>query len=154
MSKGLSSLEHLIGRLQNQTATILNNEKDEEKKRKYEKLAFELMFEDKAIIEKELKDYQEIKEIAKHYNWDDITSEIFNVKTDKKYRDLFNSAIVNIQEDYRKARALEIIKKKGILVNGLIKSKSLAEYNALCNYHGMTEWLIQEEYDLLKEVLL
>ena len=55
MSKGLSSLEHLIGRLQNQTATILNNEKDEEKKRKYEKLAFELMFEDKAIIEKELK---------------------------------------------------------------------------------------------------
>ena len=62
-------------------------------------------------LEKELKDYQEIKEIAKRFNWDDFTSEIFNVETDKKYRDLFNGAIVYIQENYRKARALELVKK-------------------------------------------
>ena len=67
-----------------------------------------------SIIENELKDYQEIKEIAKRYSWDDVTSEIFNVKTDKKYRDLFDSAIINIQKDYRKARVLEIIVNKEI----------------------------------------
>lgn len=51
-------------------------------------------------------------------------------------------------------QALEIISKKGIFVNGLIKSKDLEEYNILCLNHGMTELLTQEEYDLLKEVLL
>ena len=65
-----------------------------------------------SIIEKELKEYKEIKEIAKHYKWDDITGEIFNVETDRKYRDLFNSAIINIQEDYRKARAFEALSKE------------------------------------------
>ena len=92
--------------------------------------------------EKKLKDYQEIREIAKHYNWDDITSEIFNVKTDKKYRDLFNSAIVNIQEDYRKARALMVIKKH-------IKINAHRIFS-----DGYENELTQEEYDLLKEVLL
>ncbi|MBR3917168.1 MAG: hypothetical protein IKJ59_00325, partial [Clostridia bacterium] len=82
-------------------------------------------------IEKELKDYYEIKEIAKRYKWDDITSEIFNVETDKKYRDLFDSAIVNIQEDYRKARALEIIKNKRVNVGYLIIPATLEEYNEL-----------------------
>ena len=54
----------------------------------------------------------------------------------------------------RKAlEAFEIIKKKGVLVNGLIKSKDLGEYNTLCNYYQMSELLTQEEYDLLKEVL-
>ena len=101
-------------------------------------------------IEKELKDYQEIKEIAKRYNWDDITSKIFNVKTDKKYRELFSSAIVNIQEDYRKARALEIIKDKANIV-------LLDELNDDEPYWidiGCSRKLTKEEYDLLKEVML
>lgn len=50
-------------------------------------------------------------------------------------------------------KVLEIIKKKGIFVNGLIKSGDLGEYSILCLNHGMTELLTQEEYDLLKEVL-
>ena len=49
--------------------------------------------------------------------------------------------------------ALEIIKKKGILVNGLNQMKDLVEYNCLCNFYQMSELLTQEEYDLLKEVL-
>ena len=53
----------------------------------------------------------------------------------------------------KELKALEIIKKKGILVNGLIKSKDLGEYNTLCNYYQMSELLTQEEYELLKEVL-
>ena len=102
-------------------------------------------------IEKELKEYQEIKEIAKRYNWDDITSEIFNIKTDKKYRDLFNSAIVNIQEDYHKARAFEIIKVKKVQVATLLLSNTCVGYNFARGLLG--EDLTQEEYDLLKEVL-
>lgn len=87
------------------------------------------------IIEKELKDYQEIREIAKRYNWDDITSEIFNVKTDKKYRDLFNSAIVDIQKDYRKARAIEIIEAElGIELVTLFKA--LTDTIAIKNKDG------------------
>ena len=107
-------------------------------------------------IEKELKDYYEIKEIAKRYKWDDITSEIFNVETDKKYRDLFDSAIVNIQEDYRKARALEIIKNKRVNVGYLIIPATLEEYNELVtgSIAGKDRQLTQEEYELLKEVLL
>lgn len=103
------------------------------------------------IIEKKLKEYQEIKEIAKRYNWDDITSEIFNIKTDKKYRDLFNSAIVNIQEDYHKARAFEIIKVKKVQVATLLLSNTCVGYNFARGSLG--EDLTQEEYDLLKEVL-
>ena len=104
-------------------------------------------------LEKELKEYQEIREIAKRYNWDDITSEIFNVKTDKKYRDLFNSAIVDIQEDYRKARALEIIKEKKVNCFHLI-NWSLEEYNNSFAFEGGEKYqLTQEEWDLLKEVL-
>lgn len=117
-------------------------------------------------IEQALKDYQEIKEIAKHYNWDDITGEIFKVETDKKYRDLFNSAIVNIQEDYRKARALENIENKGVFVHLLQQSKSVEEYNSLMliafkkmaerDYKGAVEkfCLTAEEYDSLKEAML
>lgn len=102
-------------------------------------------------IEKELKDYQEIKEIAKHYNWDSITSEIFNVKTDRKYRDLFDSAIVSIQKDYRKARAFDIIKNKRVNIEYLRSCKSLEDYNNIL----IERWqLTQEEYDLLKEELL
>ena len=93
------------------------------------------------IAEKELKEYQEIKDIAEHYNWDDITSEIFNVKTDKKYRDLFNGAIVNIQEDYRKARALEIIKR--------ISHYDIPFLDYVLDNGNITK----EEYNLLKEVL-
>lgn len=102
-------------------------------------------------IEKELKDYQEIKEIAKHFNWDNFTSEIFSVETDEKYRDLFNGAIVDIQKDYRKARAFEIIKKY-ISMNRAFKN--------LANKEALNLTLIEikalipdEEYNLLKEVL-
>ena len=115
---------------------------------------------------KDLERLEEIKEIAKRYNWDDITSEIFNVKTDKKYRDLFNSAIVDIQKDYRKARALEVIENKGIDVSAVIQiaksGKSYITYNNhLEKYKGVGDLvnqhrkpLIKEEWNLLTEVLV
>ena len=63
-------------------------------------------------IKKELEDYHEIKEIAKHYHWDDLVKDTHMVDTDEKYLRLFNAAIPSIQADYHKARAFEIIKRK------------------------------------------
>ena len=103
-------------------------------------------------LEKELKEYQEIREIAKRYNWDDITSEIFNVETDKKYHDLFNSAIVNIQEDYRKARAFDIINNNHLIegfISSLCETKNYDDYK-----NTYITNLTEEEYNLLRDVLL
>ncbi len=115
-------------------------------------------------LEKELKDYQEIREIAKRFNWDDFTSEIFNVETDKKYRDLFNGAIVYIQKDYRKARAFDIIKEKKVNVENFVHMCSKMSYEQYkfmweeACFMGIKmtskEFLTQEEFDLLKEALL
>lgn len=101
------------------------------------------------IIEKELEEYQEIREIAKRYNWDDITNEIFNVKTNKKYRDLFSSAIVDIQEDFRKARAFEIIKE--MINNDKIVDRLNANSQKVIK--ALFNDLTKEKQDLLKEVL-
>lgn len=105
---------------------------------------------------KELKDYQEIKEIARRYNWDDITGEIFNVKTDKKYRDLFNSAIVNIQEDYRKARALETIREL-FDFDFALRFSNNQPMLMITNKRTNEYWempIPREKYDSLKKVLL
>lgn len=82
-------------------------------------------------IEEELKDYHEIKEIAKHYHWDDFVKDTHMVDTDEKYLRLFNAAIPGIQADYRKARAFDVIKEKGLSTDELwfIKNdKPFGEY--------------------------
>ena len=107
--------------------------------------------EDAETIEKELKDYNEIKEIAKHYNFEDLGHEVYKIDTDRKWQLKFDAGIVAIQEDYRKARALEIIKKKNVDITSLRCASSLEDYNRKEN--GFDP-LTQEEYDLLKEVLL
>lgn len=108
------------------------------------------------IIEKELKEYQEFKDIAKRYNWDDITSEIFNVNADKKYRDLFSSAIILIQEDYRKARALEGLKEL-FDFDFALRFPNNQPMLRITNKRTNEYWEIpipKEKYDSLKKVLL
>lgn len=73
------------------------------------------------IIEKELKDYYEIKEIARHYHFDDLAKDTHRTDTEEKYRLLFNGAICDIQADYRKARAFEIIKRGLVLTTDKTK---------------------------------
>lgn len=141
MSKGLEALERLMADYYEMCQDLGNNDDQ------YQRCN---LTSERAIIEKELKDYQEIREIAKRYNWDDITGEIFNVKTDEKYRDLFNSAIVDIQKDYRKARVFEVIKNKRVNIDYLRSCKSLEDYNNIL----IEKWqLTQKEYDLLKKEL-
>lgn len=54
-------------------------------------------------------------------------------------------------QDDIKLKALEIIRKKGVNLFKLKMCDSVEEYNKLCNSASP---LTQEEYDLLKEVLL
>ena len=50
-------------------------------------------------------------------------------------------------------KALEIIKKKQVNVGDFIRCKSIEDYNDYCCYNEK-EQLTQEEFDLMKEVLL
>lgn len=109
-------------------------------------------------LEKELKDYHEIKEIAKRYHWDDLARDTHMTTTDEKYLRLFNAAIPDIQADYRKARAFDIIKKKKVDVEQIIENPDMDKviwYNTSFTGSLCESWrmLTQEEFDLLKEVL-
>lgn len=53
----------------------------------------------------------------------------------------------------KELKVLEIIKEKKVNTQALIEM-SLREYNDFCNYVWITPILTQEEYDLLREVLL
>ena len=101
-------------------------------------------------IEKELKDYHEIKEIAKRYHWDDLVHDTHMIDTDEKYLRLFNDAIPGIQADYRKARAFDIIKKKSVWLERLHNVEDCDHYNSLYNEKCR---LTQDEFDLLKKEL-
>ena len=57
------------------------------------------------------------------------------------------------EQDLKKLKALEIIKEKNINVRGIINSPTLEHYIDHCMPRNSKE-PTQEEYDLLKEVLL
>jgi len=54
----------------------------------------------------------------------------------------------------KKLKALEIIKEKGVNIYLLNETDNVEEYNELIKSHYGMKQLTQEEYDLLKEVLL
>ena len=61
------------------------------------------------------------------------------------YIDIRNKEIIE-----KELKALEIIKNKWVNIEVLIQSKTLDDYNTTLCVHDLT----QEEFDLLKEVLL
>lgn len=81
-----------------------------------------------------------------------VISQLRDLMKEKGVNELYAIDESKVLEIVKKAQAFDIISKKGILVNGLIKSRDLEEYNILCLNHGMTELLTQEEYDLIKEL--
>jgi len=84
------------------------------------------------IIEKELNDYFVYKQ------------DYERVMKEK------NSLLKEYAKTQNKLKAFEIIKEKRVSVELLLKSQDLRFYN----YHHTGKNLTQEEYDLLKEVLL
>jgi len=70
-----------------------------------------------------------------------------------KFDTIFISmSIEEWNKNQKKLNALEIIKEKGIDIDALKYHKDLEHYNF--SLRGRYESLTQEEYDLLKEVLL
>lgn len=105
-------------------------------------------------VKKELEDYHEIKEMAKHYHFDDLAKDTHRTDTEEKYRLLFNSAICDIQADYRKARAFEIIKKNPQRALLISCYENFDEYIHDKNSYWIEKELMKkDEFDLLKEVL-
>ena len=102
------------------------------------------------IIEKELKDYYEIKEIAKHYNFEDLGHEVYKIDTDREWQLKFDAGIVSIQEDYRKARAFDIIKEICV-----VKFNDETQSILIRTPDNVSKTIkSKEQYDLLKEALL
>lgn len=85
------------------------------------------------IIETALKDYQELKQI--------------NIDRSKQMLDLVSEQT----KTQNKLKALEIIKKKRVNLEYLKCCETYEQYCLICSYANEID---QEEYNLLKEVLL
>ena len=66
----------------------------------------------------------------------------------------YNKLCEEKMEWLKQKEALEIIKKKNFDLFYLQDSKDLEMYNDACDHYRNLSYLTQEEYDLLKEVLL
>lgn len=93
------------------------------------------------IVETALKDYEQLKIVAKPL-------------TDEEKKSINSVA--------KRLKALEIIKEKGVFVHLIKQCRSVQEYNAYISvaFSNMPKekcqeqfWLSKEEFDLLKEVL-
>lgn len=71
----------------------------------------------------------------------------YDIAYDGKVFDLFSIVGKGLQ-------AFEIIKEKQVNVSALLELDNLEQYNGYCAIVGGCKYLTQEEYDLLKEVLL
>ena len=106
---------------------------------------YEHFGEDLDIVETELKRYSKIEELCGQTIFDkDCINEIIEKTVDE--------CLIN----ENKLKALEIIKEKRVDVNDLLNFVSLEAYNeyvCACDDNDKRT-LTQEEYDLLKEILL
>ena len=102
-----------------------------------------------SIIEKELKDYQQLEEILNDYG---LT--LVNFREACLLLAMLKGEGRNIHNIDKQLKALEIIKKKNFDLYYLQDSKDLDQYNDCCDHYRNLCYLTQEEYELLKEVLL
>lgn len=104
-----------------------------------------------SLLDYEEEDSDEIEEALKDYE-----------ETDNQLYDLFEKFGINNRNDLlKKIKAFEIINEKSVCIATLKDSNSLEEYNDVICYHKVRSmslekplFLEQEEYELLKEVLL
>jgi hypothetical protein len=101
------------------------------------------------IIETTLKNYEELT--SKPVILCRRTHESSQALIDTICKNYKEVKVTNL-EDEKKLKALEIVKEKKVDVQMLIDRKNLNEYNWCV--HEQSRALTQEEYDLLKEVLL
>lgn len=101
-----------------------------------------------SIIEKELKEYEEIKTYMQQYEIEDIEELRRVLHNDWVARQKFKTDNANI------INAFEIIKEKRVWVAYLSKCDTCEDYNNGIFDFGKENHLTQEEYELLKGVLL
>lgn len=85
---------------------------------------------------------------------EEVIRQLRNIGEEKGINELIlidESKVLNL---VKAIRALEIIKNKNFDLFYLQDSKDLEMYNDACDIHRNLCYLTQEEYDLLKEVLL
>ena len=91
---------------------------------------------------KELSPLEALNRICEHLDLDD---EYFYLKNGEK-------ADYKVIE--KSLKALEIIKQKEVDIHDLLISKTVEQYNSYTHWLGCKGNLTEEEYNLLKEVLL
>lgn len=115
-------------------------------------------------IKDALEDYYEIKEISENYHFNDLGHDVFKVETDRKWQLKFDAGICDVQEDYKKARAFELIKEGGCSLEHILlieKTKNYEEYDAQFDKYLEIKYepfkfevrKSKEEYNLLKKAL-
>lgn len=137
MNKGLEALERV-----KKFSVLLDSEKD------IVKDLVEIIPNTLNAIEKELKVLEEHEEILSDYN---LT--LANFREACLFYAWLKSEKLNFDNGAKKLKALEIIKEKNVNAYGIKHSKDVYDYNLTYASNGK-EQLTQEEYDLLKEVLL
>ena len=102
------------------------------------------------IIETKLQDYEELtnKPVILYGRTHGYTQALIDTIC-KNYKEV---KITNL-EDEKKIKALEIIKEKGIILQFIKETYTVEQYNAGV-FGTLVKPLTQEEYELLKEVLL
>ena len=82
-----------------------------------------------------------------------IVEQIHSIMEDNNITEFYGIDENKVLQLIKEHQALEIIKEKRVWVDALIEM-SLKEYNHYCKYVWNMPELTQNEYDLLKEVLL
>jgi hypothetical protein len=137
MSKGLKALEDLMSNYYEMCEDTGNNDDQ------YQRCN---LTSERAIIEKELENYDEIEQMCEQYN---IEFNLVNIRHALfTLAQLKGSNGTNWENYNRKLEALEIIKEKEVVVSWLLFD-GLEVYNE--NMHS-SKVLTKEEYELLKEV--
>lgn len=102
--------------------------------------------EDLSTIEKELKEKAKFDAFMKRYNIDSVE------ELDTFFNEHLNNDIDKCSK-CKELKALEIIKEKGIILQFIKETYTVEQYNAGV-FGTLVKPLTQEEYTLLKEVLL
>lgn len=113
------------------------------------------ILQDVSIIEKELKEHEKykyfIQEICRYVGLDNLFPYDNLEEIEKEIKTMADNAHWYIANKNQKA--LEIIKRKVVLIDVLVDSENANDYNEFVS-KSKDRHLTQEEYDLLKKVLL
>ena len=100
----------------------------------------------------------DVLDLMKKHNIKDVLTLETTLKEHELMKDIRITARFDLAQVNKEHKALEIIKEKGIDTESFYQFKTYEEYKEFCEYNETYKYLYghytQEEYELLKEVLL